>query len=67
MIAERAFRAGMVAVMLIGVGFMVLSLVGCSALVPVGDKGRFGYVALECRYLPPIGGNAELGTRNAEK
>jgi hypothetical protein len=30
MIAERIFRAGMVAVMLLGLGFMVLSLVGCA-------------------------------------
>jgi hypothetical protein len=30
MIAERVFRAGMLAVMLIGIGFVVLSLVGCA-------------------------------------
>jgi hypothetical protein len=30
-------------------------LSGCSALLPIGEHGRFGYMALECRYLPPIG------------
>jgi hypothetical protein len=46
---------------------LLLWLSGCSVLLPLGERGRLGYVALECRYLPPIGGNAELGTRNAEK
>jgi hypothetical protein len=51
------------------IGFAVLALwllSGCSALVPLGEQGRLGYVALECRYLPPIG-NAELETWNAER
>jgi hypothetical protein len=30
-------------------------LSGCSTLLPIGEHGRFGYMALECRYLPPIG------------
>jgi len=44
-----------------------LWLVGCTAMVPIGRDARLGYMALECRYLPPIGGNAEIETRNAER
>jgi hypothetical protein len=29
-------------------------LSGCSTLMPIGERGRYGFVALECRYLPPI-------------
>ena len=46
---------------------VALLLTGCTAMVPLGRDGRRGYMALECRYLPPIGGNAEIGTRNAER
>jgi hypothetical protein len=46
---------------------LTLWLTGCTAMVPLGRDARLGYMALECRYLPPIGGNAEIGTRNAER
>jgi hypothetical protein len=39
------------------IGFAVLALwllSGCAALVPLGEQGRLGYVAVECRYLPPV-------------
>jgi len=44
-----------------------LWLVGCTAMVPLGRDARLGYMALECRYLPPIGGYAEIGTRKDER
>jgi hypothetical protein len=34
---------------------LLLWLSGCSTLLPIGEQGRYGYMALECRYLPPIG------------
>jgi hypothetical protein len=49
------------------ISLMLIFLVsGCTAMVPLGRDARLGYVAIECRYLPPIG-NAELGTWNAER
>jgi hypothetical protein len=54
MTADCIFRAGMLVVMLVAIGFALMSLTGCSTLLPVGEQGRYGFVALECRYLPPI-------------
>jgi hypothetical protein len=34
---------------------LACGLSGCSTLLPIGEQGRYGYMALECRYLPPIG------------
>ena len=46
---------------------LTILVTGCTAMVPLGRDARLGYMALECRYLPPIGGHAEIGTRNAER
>ena len=59
------FRMSVAGTVLISV-MMIFLVSGCTAMVPLGRDARLGYVAIECRYLPPIG-NAELGTWNAER
>jgi hypothetical protein len=37
------------------ISLMLIFLVsGCTAMVPLGREARLGYVAIECRYLPPV-------------
>ena len=59
------FRMSVAGTVLISV-MRIFLVSGCTAMVPLGRDARLGYVAIECRYLPPIG-NAELGTWNAER
>jgi hypothetical protein len=35
-------------------GILFSVLAGCSAIVPLGEQGRWGHVALECRWLAPM-------------
>jgi hypothetical protein len=33
---------------------LCLGFTACSAILPLGQDGRYGALALECRYHPPV-------------